>query len=181
MAKRRARLPSVLRTCNYSLPLLCLCLQGVVSAPRGTSITAITGSAPHFNLTPRSVEYSHGVPSPCNSHNDGSSPGLRVFHPSETLPLGHGPALPRTPPLVTPSPIARMSSPELSKGARGPRSPLSPAPERGVSHRRFGVTKTSTPRLGANSQVPPLTGAARSCVFHHSPSTGTTGLLHETF
>ena len=148
--------------------------------PRGLLPLPSLG-VPHTSTpTPRSVEYSHGVPSPCNSHNGGSSPGLRVFHPSETLPLGLGPALPRTPPHGSPSPIARMTSPELSQGAQGPRSPLPPAPERGVPCQRLGVMRISTPGLGTNSQVPPLTGAARTCVFLHSPSTGATDPLPET-
>ena len=127
--------------------------------PRGLLPLPSLG-VPHTSTpTPRSVEYSHGVPSPCNSHNGGSSPGLRVFHPSETLPLGLGPALPRTPPHGSPSPIARTTSPEPSQGAQGPWSPLPHAPERGVPRRRLGVTKTSTPGLGANSQVPAQSGS----------------------
>ncbi len=31
--------------------------------------------------TSRSAQCTHGVPSPCNSDNGGSTPGLRVFHP----------------------------------------------------------------------------------------------------
>ncbi len=136
---------------------------------------------PHTSTpTTRSVEYSHGAYSPYNSHNGGSSPVPRVFHPSGTLALGLGPALPRTPPHWSASPIVRMTSPELSQGAQGPRSPLPPDPEREVPRRRLGVTRTSTPGLGGNSHTPPLTGAARNCVFLHSPSTGATGPLPET-
>ncbi len=132
--------------------------------PPQTSTTAITGSAPAFNshtrerrVQPRSALSLHtmvGVP-------------RRVSHPRKTLPFGLGPALPRTPPQASPSPIARMTSAELSLGAQGPRSPLPPAPERAVPRRRLGVRKISTPGLVANSQVPPLAGAA--------------GLLPETF
>ncbi len=73
-----------------------------------------------------------------------------------------------------------MTFPELSQGVQGPRSPFPPGPEREVPRRRLGVTRTSTPGLGVNSQVPSLTGAARTRVFCHSPSTGATGLLPET-
>ena len=120
------------------------------------------------------------MPSPCNFHNGGSTPAIRFLLPSETLPLGLELELPRTPAHGTPCPTARMYSPEILRGDEFPRSPLLPAPERGVPHRHHEVTKTSTPRVGANFQALPLTGAARICDFY-SPSTGASGLLPETF
>ncbi len=91
-----------------------------------------TGSAEHFNchnperrVQPRSALCLH-LP------QRRSSPGLRVFRPSDTPPPGLGSALPRTPPHGSHSSIARLTSPGSSQGAQGPRSPHSPAPERGV-------------------------------------------------
>ncbi len=116
----------------------CLLPHGLLPLPSlGVPQTSTT--------TFRGVEFSQGLHSPCNSHKDGSNPGLRVFHPSDTLPLGFVPALPRTPSPESPSPITRITPPELSQG------PLLPAPERRVPHRRLGVTNTSTPGLGTNS------------------------------
>ena len=137
---------------------------------------------PHTSTpTPWNVEYSLGVPCPRNSHNGGSSLDLQFFYPSETLLLGLGPALPRTATHGNPSPIARMTSPDLYPGTQSPRSLLPPAPERGAPCRRLGVTNTSTPGLGANFRAPPLTEAARTYVFLSSPSTGATGSLPEIF
>ena len=78
--------------------------------------------------TLRSVEYSHEASSPCNFHKGGSSPGLRVFHPNETLLLGLGPVLPSTLPHRSPCPIARTTSPELSQGAQAPEVHSPPLP-----------------------------------------------------
>ena len=76
---------------------------------------------------PWSGKYSHAMPSPSNLHDDGSLPGLRVFHPNETLSLGLGPAPPRTPPHGSPSPIALMTFPELPQGANGPAAASPPS------------------------------------------------------
>ncbi len=142
---------------------LCLLSHGLLPLP--------SLGAPHISTpTPRSVEYSTGAPSPCNSHNGGSSPGLEFFTQVRPYLLDFWPALPRTPPHGSPSPIVRMTSPELSQGARGPRSPLPPAPEQGVPRRRLGVTKTSSPGLGANSQVPPRPERLGIVFFFTPPS-----------
>ncbi len=121
--------------------------------PPMTSTTPITGSAPHTHTPKRRVQPRSGLSLP-----GGSSAGLRVLHPGETLPPGLGFALPRTPLHGSPSPIARMTSLELSQGAQDPWTPLPPVPEQEVLHRRLGVMKTSSPGLGASSQVPPPTG-----------------------
>ncbi len=121
------------------------------TTPR-TSAPPITGSAPFFNShTPeRRVQPRSALSLQLSQWWE--LPGLRVFH-----------LLARTPSHWSPSPIGRMTSPELSQGAQGPRSSLPLAPERGVPCRRLEVMKTSTPGLGANSPVTPLTGAARTC------------------
>ncbi len=118
-------------------------------------------------------EFIDGAPSPCNSHNGGRSPGLRVFHPSETSWTRA-----RTP---TYSPnfesLSRRRN-AFSRALHGcPRPPESTLARcrAGSPRRRLQGTEFSTPGLGANSQVPPLTGAALTCVFLHSPSTGATG------
>ena len=116
IAERGVRPPSVLRTFDY---LLYLCLQRVMFAP-----------------TPRSVEDCNEVPSPRMVR---TSPDLKCFTRVRFY-------LPGTPTHGIPSPIAGMTCPELSQGAKGFRSSLPSAP---VPRRRFGVIKTATPGLGA--------------------------------
>ena len=153
-----------------------------MSTPPRTSTTPITGRVPYFNYhTPErrvqpQLALSLQLPQWWELPQD-----FEFFTQVGPYLLDSDlRSLPRTAPRESPSPIARMTSLELSQGAQGPRSPLPPPPERGLPRRRLGVTKTSTPGLGANSQVPPLTGAARTCVFLHSPGTGATGPLPET-
>ena len=121
MAKRRARPPSHLRTCNYSLRSFYLCLQRVMSTPmdfyHSHHWECPTIQLPHPGASSAATK----CPLPATPTML-AGPGLRVFHPSETLPLGLGPALPRTPPSGCPSPIARMTSSELSRGPRPPES-----------------------------------------------------------
>ncbi len=52
--------------------------------------------------------------------------------------------------------------------------PLVLGPE--LPKRRLGVTKNSSPKLGVNSQLLPLTKAAQTCDFLHSPGSEASGL-----
>ncbi len=154
---RGCQVPSglvIIRSLHFSFIFseLCLLPHGLLPLPSlGVSHT----STP----TPWSVEYSHGAFSQCNSQNSRSSAGLEDFHPSETLPLGLGPVLPSTPRHGSPSPIARITSSELSQVSRAGSPPSTTWSDEDFHSRTWSQFPSAFPDLSGSglcfSSFPP--------------------------